>query len=423
MTLHEHPDQRLHLVAPRFLLRLVILMVCASLLPAPGSAEASARFSDAEIESLLAPIALYPDTLLTQILVASTYPLDVVEAARFVSAHPELENADAVLAAAEFDWDPSVQALTAFPDLLRRMDQDLRWTRALGEAFLGQQEAVMVSLQTLRQRAQRAGTLEGSEYLQVERQGQRLVLAAPRQDRVYVPWYDSTSAYGEWSSPSHQPVYWAPEPKHGDYRDRRPSRSSLYFGPAIHLDPRYYPTRLDWHRRGVVHRHRGEPWKHGGRDHRDRRLRVGDHRQVEDPRTWPEAPTASLSQQRVGAIDTRDASARLRALQLEAAAAAARERSERLRNSPPQRAFGGSQQEASSQRSAARSLPSSSPQALRAQGQKRSERPPETSRPSSLNNTRSTPRVRSFGGSGPHSQRSAPAPRPFGGAVSQGNPR
>lgn len=443
MALHEH------------LVRIIIVMVFAVMLPGPGSAETSARFSDAEIESLLAPIALYPDTLLTQILIASTYPLDVVEAARFVAAHPEFQSSEAVLAAAKFDWDPGVQALTAFPEVLRRMDQDLRWTRALGEAFLQQQEAVMVSLQTLRQRARLAGTLEGAEYLHIERQGERLALAAPRQDLVYVPWYDTTSAYGQWPTPQHQPVYWAPEPtQQTEYRSARRSRSSLLWGPAIHLDPLYYSTRLDWHRRGVnvVDRRHGQPWQHRGRSHRDRvplshrhgarRHGEGDSMEQRQSRSWPDDPSASLSQQRVGAIDTRTASARLRALQAEAAAAAARERSDQRRSSLPLRRFGNSQQGATSQRGSTERRPdrqaSTTMSSQQGAPRTRPSSSPEPSRPTSrtLNDTRRATTIRSFGGSGPHSQRSTrpaataelsnPAPasttRQFGGSVAPRRP-
>jgi len=350
---------------------LLIVLTLAAMLPQAVTAEAPERLSDAEIESLLAPVALYPDALLTQILIAATYPLDVVEAARFITAHSELEGSDAVLAAAEFDWDPSVQALTAFPEVLARMDGDLRWTRALGEAFLHQQEAVMVSLQTLRQRARLAGTLQDTDHLKIEQHGDRLALRAPQEDQVYVPWYDTTSAYGQWPSQQHQPVYWDPNPRHhSGFHIARMSQSPLFWGQAIHLDPLYYPTRLDWHRRGVivVDRSHGRPWQHRARHHRTERSaravarrpdfprpesqrrdfqrpesrrpesRDEDRReQRNERRSWPEEPTASLSQQRAGAIDTRTATERLRALQAEAAAAS--EPSDRARSDRQVRRF------------------------------------------------------------------------------------
>lgn len=489
MTLHER------------LASIVVVVLFAALLQQPSFANSPARFSDAEIESLLAPVALYPDTLLTQILIAATYPLDVVEAARFIAAHPELKGSEAVLAAAGFDWDPSVQALTAFPDVLARMDEDLSWTRAVGEAFLQQQEAVMVSLQTLRQRARLAGTLDGSEHLQIEQHGERLALAPPRHDLVYVPWYDTTSAYGEWPSRQHQPVYWAPNTHHqNSYQNLRMSRSSLFWGPGIHLDPLYYPTRLDWHRRGVIviDRSHGQPWQHRVKDRRGQRQAKADPRhddrqrpdsrshspgyaespgdwrprhdrgeaerhwerdrrgQRSDARSWPGEPTASLSQRRVQAMDTRTASERLRALQAEAAAT--NERPDRHRGNTPLRRFEDSAQQTTAHAGATerrsdrqasttmtrqqselrtRSAPSRNirtPQPPRTTGVRSTGRSPERARSSTgtVNSAPSATTNRSFGGANaqPRSQpqrqvrpaaapqRSAPASRPFGGPAS-----
>ncbi len=351
-------------------LMLPVLLLVALMAPMPGAAgqdvtETEAALSDAALERLLAPVALYPDTLLTQILVAATYPLEVVEAARFVRANPQLEGVAAITAAAEFDWDPSVQALLAFPEILERMDDDLNWTQTVGEAFLVQEEALMAAVQTLRQRARLAGTLDAPEHLRLDQDGDQIRLSPTRDDLVYVPWYDTRQAYGEWPSSRYHPVYWEPVAWH---HSSRMARSSFLWGPGIHFDPRFYPTRLDWHRRGVIVIHHGAPagrWQHdpkhrrgaryrhpdadrryadrdrGGarRSHRDRDRYEQRHqdRPVSDrrdqrqptPGTWPESPTASLSQQRAGAIDTRTASERLRAMQAEAAAASARSGSER----------------------------------------------------------------------------------------------
>ncbi|MCC5888313.1 MAG: DUF3300 domain-containing protein [Gammaproteobacteria bacterium] len=462
------------------LISLIFVAALGATMPLSSTAEGPSTFSDAEIESLLAPVALYPDTLLTQILIAATYPLDVVEAARFIAEHPELKGSDAVLAAAAFDWDPSVQALTAFPEVLARMDADLRWTRDLGEAFLAQQEDVMLSLQTLRQRARLAGTLEDSEHLQLEQRGERLVLQPPREDLVYVPWYDTTSAYGEWPSQQHQPVYWDPNPRYqSGFHSTRLSRSSLFWSQGIHLDPLYYPTRLDWHPRGViiVERSHGRPWRHGsnkdrrdGRRQDDRRQdyanRVrddsgarGDWRQRRDhrgaerhwdhdrrdqraARSWPDEPTASLSQQRAGAIDTRSASERLRALQAEAAAA--HEQSARQQQNLPARRFAGQpssrQDRSAEQHSQGRDMATTmirQQREIRTRNEpsrniRRQESPGHAAAPRGGSQERSRPNHdrqqattrRSFGGaspqppqqtrSGAHSQRSAPTTRQFG---------
>src|SRR6056297_3637608 len=118
---------------------------------------AEAGFSEAELDQLLAPIALYPDALLSQVLIAATYPLEIVSAARWSRDNPDLDGENAVAAVADRDWDPSVKALVAFPDLLARLDQDLEWTRNLGDAVLLQEQDVMDSIQFLRARAGRAG--------------------------------------------------------------------------------------------------------------------------------------------------------------------------------------------------------------------------------------------------------------------------
>lgn len=337
---------------------LAAAVLLAAVVPLRSIADAAPpELSDAEIESLLAPIALYPDTLLTQVLIAATYPLEVVAAARWVRDNPQIEGADAVAATESFGWDASVQALTAFPELLERMDADLDWTQTLGETFLAQEEAVMAAVQTLRRRAQVAGTLERPEHLRLDDDGDALSLRPSRDELVYIPWYDTRQAYGSWPSSRHPPIYWDPIAWH---HSGRGARSPFLWGPAIMLDPLYYPTRIDWHRRSVIVVHWGQPapakpprWQHDPRHRRGARYRHPDvdsrygerqwhgtrrdHPGQRDPRidhgrqgnrsqpsaTWPEQPTASLSQQRAGAIDTRTASERLRAMQAEAARASA----------------------------------------------------------------------------------------------------
>ena len=108
----------------------------------------------AELDQMLAPIALYPDALLSQVLMAATYPIEVVEAARWSRANPGLQGDDAVRAVQNEDWDPSVKSLVAFPQILQRMDEKLEWTRSLGDAFLAQEPQMMDQVQQLRQRAE-----------------------------------------------------------------------------------------------------------------------------------------------------------------------------------------------------------------------------------------------------------------------------
>src|SRR5437016_583291 len=114
-------------------------------------------FTQQELDQMLAPIALYPDSLLSQILMASSYPLEVVEAARWSKANPNLKGNQAVQAVAQNSWDPSVKSLVAFPQILMMMDDKLNWTERLGDAFLAQQQQVMDTVQNLRQKASAAG--------------------------------------------------------------------------------------------------------------------------------------------------------------------------------------------------------------------------------------------------------------------------
>src|SRR6266508_6632809 len=124
------------------------------IMPAPqeNAPTPSRTFTRQELDQMLAPIALYPDALLSQILMASTYPLEVVEAARWSKANPNLKGEQAVHAVTQNSWDPSVKSLVAFPQILQMMDEHLNWTERLGDAFLAQQAQVMDTVQNLRKK-------------------------------------------------------------------------------------------------------------------------------------------------------------------------------------------------------------------------------------------------------------------------------
>jgi len=196
----------------RYLIRstVPIILVILVFLPARAalSQDAEPAFSDAEIDQMLAPIALYPDVLLSQILMAATYPLEVVQAARWRQANPGLEGEAALAAVETENWDPSVKALVAFPRVLERMDEDLEWTQRLGEAFLFQEEAVMVRVQELRRRAWDAGALESPAQARVVRSENIIIIEPASENLIYVPYYDTRRIYGGWWWPSHPPRYW-----------------------------------------------------------------------------------------------------------------------------------------------------------------------------------------------------------------------
>ena len=150
-----------------------------------------------QLQQLVAPIALYPDSLVAQILAASTFPEQVVEADRWVQAHPDLKGDALGQAVDQQPWDPSVKALAAFPSVLGNMDKNLSWTSSLGDAYYNQQQDVMDAVQVMRQRAQQAGNLKTTPQQTVTTQGSTIVIQPASPDVVYVPAYDPWLVYGD----------------------------------------------------------------------------------------------------------------------------------------------------------------------------------------------------------------------------------
>ena len=161
---------------------------------------------------MLAPIALYDDALLSQVLMAASYPLEIVEASRWSQANPNLKGDAAVTAVADKTWDVSVKSLVAFPSILKQLNEHLDWTQKLGDAMIGQQQDVAVSIQRLRAKAAAAGTLKtGKEQtVSTQTQGSETIIAIQPTDPqvVYVPSYDPNTAYGAWSNPTYPPTYY-----------------------------------------------------------------------------------------------------------------------------------------------------------------------------------------------------------------------
>ena len=202
----------------QFRLLVAFLAMLALFIAEPAGAQQPADaspYSQDELDQLLAPIALYPDDLLTQILVASTYPLEVIEAARFVQKNPRLEGAALDDAVAQKNWDASVQSLTAFPQVLAMMDDKLEWTERLGDAFLADEKRVMDTVQSLRRRAEAAGSLASTSQQRVVVENDVVVIEPVRPDIVYVPVYDPLVVYGPWWAPAYPPWYWYPPPVYG----------------------------------------------------------------------------------------------------------------------------------------------------------------------------------------------------------------
>lgn len=149
-----------------------------------------------QLQQLVAPIALYPDSLVAQILAASTFPEQVVEADRWAQAHPDLKGEALGQAVDQEPWDPSVKALAAFPSVLGNMDKNLSWTSSLGDAYYNQQQEVMDAVQVMRQRAQDAGNLKTTPQQTVTSEGSTIVIEPATPDVVYVPAYDPWLIYG-----------------------------------------------------------------------------------------------------------------------------------------------------------------------------------------------------------------------------------
>jgi hypothetical protein len=150
-----------------------------------------------ELQQLVAPIALYPDALVAQVLAASTYPTEIVEADRWMQQHSGLEGDKLANEVDKQAWDPSVKALTQFPSVLENLDKNLSWTSSLGDAYVNQQQDVTTALQVMRQRARQAGKLNSTERQTVTTQGQTIVIEPANPSVVYVPAYDPWLVYGE----------------------------------------------------------------------------------------------------------------------------------------------------------------------------------------------------------------------------------
>ena len=181
----------------------------------PASAKPQQQLLDAaQLDQLVAPIALYPDPLLAQVLMASTYPLEVVQADRFAEANKKLKGDKLKEALAKQDWDASVKELVSTPTVLAMMNDKLDWTEKLGDAVLAQQADVMDAIQRLRAKAQANGKLETTEQQTVtvsQEAGQQVIEIEPASpDVVYVPYYDPAVVYGEWPYPEYPPYYYPP---------------------------------------------------------------------------------------------------------------------------------------------------------------------------------------------------------------------
>ena len=179
----------------------------------PAASKAAAG-SQQEKDELLAPVALYPDALLSQVLMASTYPLEIVEAARWQKSNPSLKDKELEAALEKQSWDPSVKALTTVPQVLTMMNEKLDWTTKLGDAFLADQEGMLKTVQALRKKAEQAGNLKDSKEMTVKKETENSVqiikIEQPNPQTVYVPTYNPATVYGTWWYSYPPPYYYYP---------------------------------------------------------------------------------------------------------------------------------------------------------------------------------------------------------------------
>lgn len=270
-------------------MKFVLTILAAVLCLGTTQIQAQPRpYDQGELDSILAPIALHPDGLVSQILIASTYPEEVQMAASWSRANAHLRGEDAVRAVQNEPWDPAVKALVAFPELLARMAESPQWLSDLGQAFMGQQAQVMDTVQTLRRRAQAAGNLASNDQQVVYDQGPEIVVQ-PRTQVVYVPYYDPYVVYGPWWWPSYHPVYWSPwvvRPvflSYGFFYAKpywRHHHVHVVNRPVYVAAHQHYVTTGKWAHRSVVAPHAPGPrnqWSH------DRQRASGTQRSTHQP--------------------------------------------------------------------------------------------------------------------------------------------
>ena len=188
------------------------ISVFSQTFPSLAAAADKQLLKPAELDQIVAPIALYPDTLLSEVLMAATYPLEVVQAERWLNGNKSLNGDQLKDAVDKQPWDDSVKSLTATPSVLEMMNSKIDWTQKLGNAVIDQQADVMAAIQRLRAKAQANNKLQTTEQQKVvvsKEQGRQVIAIEPTDpNTVYVPYYDPGVVYGEWPYPDYPPYYW-----------------------------------------------------------------------------------------------------------------------------------------------------------------------------------------------------------------------
>jgi hypothetical protein len=220
--------------------------------PATSAVVQAAHQTPEQLQQVVAPIALYPDALVAQILAASTYPAEIVEADRWMQQHSSLKGNELGDEVDKQPWDPSVKALTQFPSVLANLDKNITWTSGLGDAYTNQQQDVMNAVQVMRQRAQQSGNLKSTSQETVTTQGQTIVIEPANPQVVYVPEYDPWLVYG---APVVVYPGWYPYP--GLYLGGPGIAFGLGFGVGFFggYGWGWHHWGYDWHDRRVIFNH------------------------------------------------------------------------------------------------------------------------------------------------------------------------
>ena len=244
--------------------------------PPPAAAPAAPHLSAGELDALVAPIALYPDNLLSQVLMAATYPLEVVRAERWLQANKKLTGDKLEAAVDEQPWDDSIKSLVATPSVLQMMSEKLDWTQKLGNAVVEQQPDVMDAIQRLRAKAQANNKLESTKEQKVtvsQSGGKQVISIAPTDpNMMYVPYYDPAVMYGSWPYPAYPPYYWPPP----GYIAGGIIATGLAFGAGYALgrwaSGGYWGGNVNWNNNNITINRPG-----GGGGNWDRNAHVGHH--------------------------------------------------------------------------------------------------------------------------------------------------
>jgi hypothetical protein len=244
---------------------LLCLLPLGALAQTPAAAPSQALLKPAELDQLVAPIALYPDPLLSEVLIASTYPLEVVQADRWAKSNSSLKGEALTAALAKQGWDDSVKALAQVPNVLTMMADQLDWTQKLGDAVLAQEPELMDAIQRLRGRAQANGKLQSTKELTVtvksaapaqggggqaqegQAPAQYIVIEPTSPTEMYVPYYDPAVVYGAWPYPDYSPYYFPPPP---GYYAGGAIAAGIAFGSAVAIGHAIWGN-CDWGRRNI----------------------------------------------------------------------------------------------------------------------------------------------------------------------------